>query len=147
MNEDVTRLTPLVEVIVYSKLSTFIINQSQYKFLKFTFSFLSQLLAARTVVDETVTTVSKDKSWTAIGLYGKKRKHDEKAVGCIRLFGGNNDWKVDIAGLAEKNTMFAIDCLFSEVKKHVPGGNNLSVEFVSLIVDKHVGLEVPHYDK
>ena len=29
----------------------------------------------------------------------------------------------------------------------MPGGNNLSVEGVSLIVDMHVGLEVPHNDK
>ena len=96
---------------------------------------------------ESVKTVSKDKSWAAIGLYGKKKKTDDKALGYICLFGGKHDWKVDIAGLAEKNTLFFIDRLFSEVKKHVPGGNTLSVEVIIPIVAKHAGLEVSHYDE
>ena len=50
-------------------------------------------------------------------------------------------------GLAGSNTIHFIDRLFSEVKRHIPGASNLPVEAVSLIVDNHQGIEVPHYSE
>ena len=43
--------------------------------------------------------------------------------------------------------LFFIDCLFTEVKRHIPGESNLPVEAVSLIVDNNQGIEVPHYSE
>ena len=48
-------------------------------------------------------------------------------------------------GLAGSNTINFIDRLFSELKCHILGASNLPVEAVSLIVDNHQGMEVPHY--
>ena len=47
MKEGFTSVTPLMEVIVYSKLTAFIIDQSRYNVLKMTLPFLSQLLSAK----------------------------------------------------------------------------------------------------
>ena len=145
MKEDITSVNSLMEVIAYPKFSTLIINQSQYKVLNLSLPFFSQLLTLRKAVHETVTTVIKDKSWTAIGLYGRRRKHHDKALGYIRSFGGNKDWKVDIVVLAENNTIFFIERLSAEVKEQLPGCDDLLIDVVSLVVDKYVGLEVPHY--
>ena len=103
------------------------------------------MLASRTVSHDTVPTVSDGKSWKAIGLYGRRRKHHDKALGYMFLFGQNKDWKVEIVRLAEANTIFFIPCLFAGVTKHLPGGDNLSIEIVILVVDNSAGLEVPHY--
>lgn len=83
IKEEATSVIPVMEVIVDSKVTTLIINQSQYKVLKPTLPFYSQVLAVRTVVHETVATVRKENIWTAIGLYGKRRNHQDKALGHI----------------------------------------------------------------
>ena len=121
MKEEATSATPLVAVIGYSNLIPLIINQKQYKVMKLKLPLFSQLLAARSVVYESVKIVSKEKSWAAVGLYGKKQKTDDKALGYVRLFGGKNDWKVDIVGLAEKTQFFSLIVYFQKSRSMCQG--------------------------
>ena len=105
---------------------------------------LSQLVEIKSVVHHSVQSVSMDKNWTALGLVGKNKKHGDTTLGYIRSFGEGNKWQVDMEGLAGSNTIHFIDRLFTEVKRHIPGASNLPVEAVSLIIDNHEGIEVPH---
>ena len=49
-------------------------------------------------------------------------------------------------GLWRAKTNVIIDRLFVELKKHLQGGG-LLFEVLILIVDKHVGMDAPHYDE
>ena len=51
-----------------------IIDRDNFKVVKLTHPFLSQLIAARKVLHKDVTGASKDKNWKAIGLNGNQKK-------------------------------------------------------------------------
>ena len=82
------------------------------------------MIDVRTVAHKEVTAVKKDKIWTVIGLNGKKKKHNEKDLGYIRLFGAKKAYQDEIAGLAQGRTSSVIERLFAELKNDLPGGGD-----------------------
>ena len=101
----------------------------------------------RKVSRKDVPALRKEKIWTAIGLNGKKKNHNEKALGYIRLFGVKKARQDEIAGLAQGKTIFAIEHLFAELKKHPTEGEKRLVEILDLIVTKTIVPDVPHNDE
>ena len=62
IKEDNNSVSPVMELVMDSKVTTLIIDQSQYKVLKRTLPFLSHVIAARTVAHKKLTAVRNDKS-------------------------------------------------------------------------------------
>ena len=145
--EEVTKIVPHLQIINQSKLANLIIEKDKYKVMMMAVPLLSQLVEVKSVVHHSVRSVSRDKNWAALGLVGKKEKHGDTTLGYIRSFGVDNKWEVDMEGLAGSNTIHFIHSLFTEVKSHIKGASNLSVKTVSLIIDNHEGVEVPHYSE